>query len=111
MTTVNGQGVNLLGDWNGAEDFAADHAGRVASLIAPGAIVTRTAISEHTMANGFAENVFYYGDSAGNVYVATSTVLNQAAPTPNTLTINLPTVLNASGPCRVIPILSSRASR
>ena len=97
MTTVNGQGVNLLGDWNGAEDFAADHAGRVASLIAPDAIVTRTAISEHTMANGFAENVFYYGDSAGNVYVATSTVLNQAAPTPNMVTNNLPTVLNAFG--------------
>ena len=73
MTTVNGQGVNLLGDWDGTEDFVADHAGRVATLAAPGAIVTRTAISEHTMANGFAENVFYYGDSVGNVYVATST--------------------------------------
>ncbi len=97
MTTVNGQGVNLLGDWDGTEDFVADHAGRVATLTAPGAIVTRTAISEHTMANGFAENVFYYGDSVGNVYVASSTLLNQPAPTPNSLVINLPTVLNAFG--------------
>src|SRR5262249_40224256 len=38
-----------------------------------------------------------YGDSFGNVYVAATTNLNQQTPTPNVLTINLPTVLNAFG--------------
>ena len=33
--------------------------------------LTRAAISEHTVANGFAENVYYYGDSVGNLWVGT----------------------------------------
>jgi hypothetical protein len=96
MTSV-GKGVSLLGDWDGREDFNADHAGRVADLLTPDVIVTRTAISEHTMGNGFTENIFYYGDSAGNLYVAASTNLTQTPPAPNILTLNLPTLMNAFG--------------
>jgi hypothetical protein len=97
MTAV-GQGVNLLGDWDGQEDLVADHSGLVANMLAPGVAVTRTAISEHTMANGFPENIFYYADSVGNFTVAASTSLTTASPTPTTLLVNLPTVLNAFGP-------------
>ncbi len=97
ITNVNGQGVNLLGDWDGQEDLVADHAGRVADVLTPNVIVTRSAISEHTIANGFAEDVFYYGDSVGNLYVAASTTLNDPQPAPQLLTINLPTTVTAFG--------------
>ncbi len=96
MTNIGDQGVDLLGDWNGDEDLVVDHAGRVATL-ANGAILTRTAISEHTIANGFSEDVFYYGDSAGNVYVASTTNVSLLSPTPTLFTINLPTILGAFG--------------
>ncbi len=97
LTNVGGNGVDLLGDWDGQEDLVADHSGQVASALTPGIVVTRSAISEHTIANGFAEDVFYYGDSVGNLNVAVTTNLTLATPTPNLLTINLPTVLNAFG--------------
>ena len=98
--------VLTLGAWSGAEDFAADHSGKVddfsqKQIVNPGGTleftITREAISEHTLANGFNEDIFYYGDSFGNVYVASTTNLNSAFPTPNVITINLPTVLNAFG--------------
>src|SRR5215471_14126495 len=98
--------VLTLGDWDGLEDFSADHSGKVDdfSLIQttnPGGTleftITREAISEHTLANGFNEDIFYYGDSFGNVYVASTTNINLATPAPTVLTINLPTVLNAFG--------------
>jgi len=98
--------VLTLGDWDGREDFVADHSGKVddfslKQIFNPGGTleftITRAAISEHTIANGFNEDVFYYGDSFGNVYVASTTNLTQQSPTPNVLTINLPTVLNAFG--------------
>jgi hypothetical protein len=89
--------VNLLGDWDGEEDLVADHSGRVANMLKAGVVVTRSAISEHTMANGFNENILYYGDSVGNLYVAASNNLTTASPVPNVLTLNLPTMLNAFG--------------
>src|SRR5215471_15374500 len=98
--------VLTLGDWDGLEDFSADHSGKVddfslKQIANPGGTleftITREAISEHTLANGFNEDIFYYGDSFGNVYVASTTNLNQQTPAPNVLTINLPTVLNAFG--------------
>ena len=67
--------VSLLGDWDGREDCTADHGAKVDdfSLIEPDVdfTITRTAISEHTVANGFNENVYYYGDSISNFYVGT----------------------------------------
>ncbi len=97
--------VALFGDWDGREDFGADHFGKIddfsTKMTPPGLVLTRSAISEHTIANGFAENVFYYGDSVGNVYVAqssnTSTLSGAPLSGANIFTINLPTILNAFG--------------
>src|SRR5262249_13724166 len=98
--------VLTLGDWDGREDFVADHSGKVddfslKQIVNPGGTleftITREAISEHTMANGFNEDIFYYGDSFGNLYVASSTNLTQQTPTPTVFTLNLPTALNAFG--------------
>ncbi len=93
ITSISGQGVNVLGDWDGQEDLVADHALHVGHQVAAGAVITRTAISEHTVANGFPENIYYYGDSIGTVYV----VANTNTPTPNVFTVNVPTILNAFG--------------
>jgi hypothetical protein len=68
--------IALLGDLDGREDLVADHSLKVADVSStqvPGQTLTRFAISEHTMANGFAENLFYYGDSLGNVTVGADT--------------------------------------
>jgi hypothetical protein len=105
-TTVGGRGqlfqeVDLMADLDGSEDNVADHSGKIddlsATLTNPSQALTRVAISEHTIANGFTEDIAYYGDSLGNVTVASTTSLTDASPTPNKFTINLPTVLNAFG--------------
>jgi len=105
-TNVGGRGqpfqeVDLLGDWDGSEDNVAEHAGKVDDLSAtftnPSQALTRVAISEHTIANGFSEDIAYYGDSIGNVTVVSTTNLNQTSPTPTKFTISVPTVLNAFG--------------
>src|SRR5215471_15010436 len=91
---------DLMGDWDGAEDDTADHGGKIldsSSVPTTNFFFTRVAVSEHTIANGFKEDIFYHGDNLGNVYVSASTNLTTAAPTPNTFIINLPTVLNAFG--------------
>ena len=62
----------LLGNDDSREDFAADRAQTV-NFIFSGFTFTRTAVSEHTFANGFAENVYFYGDSVGFLYVGTDT--------------------------------------
>lgn len=68
-----------------------------ATLTNPSQALTRVAISEHAIANGFNEDIAYYGDSLGNVTVVSTTNLVQASPTPAKFTINVPTVLNAFG--------------
>ncbi|HKP13894.1 MAG TPA: hypothetical protein VJZ91_17360, partial [Blastocatellia bacterium] len=91
--------VALLADWDGREDTVADRAHKVDDFsgVAPDIdfVLTRTAISEHTIANGFAENVFYYGDSVGNVWVGVDTTGDARVDT--IFQINLPTALNAFG--------------
>jgi hypothetical protein len=91
--------IALLGDLDGREDLVADHALKIADATAslvPGQTLTRLAVSEHTIANGFAENVFYYGDSLGNVTVGSAdTTINGLIN--SSFVINLPTVLNAFG--------------
>jgi hypothetical protein len=103
--------VSLLADWDGREDLTADHEGKVDDFSqkvppgTPGFVLTRAAVSAHTRANGYNENVFYYGDSLGNLYVAQSPTLGTLfAPLPpggltgaNIFSINLPTILNAFG--------------
>jgi hypothetical protein len=91
--------IALLGDLDGREDLVADHALKVAdvtSTLVPGQTLTRFAISENTIANGFAENIFYYGDSLGNVTIGAADTTNNGAIN-NSVVINLPTVLNAFG--------------
>src|SRR5262249_6490791 len=104
VTTIGGRDnqfseVALLADWDGREDDVADRSKKVDDFsgVEPEIdfSLTRAAISEHTIANGFAENIFYYGDSVGNVWVGADTTGDGRV---DTLTqINLPTVLNAFG--------------
>lgn len=101
MTSLSGNGyfneVDLMGDFDGREDLTADHSNKVNDFgsMPQGWSLTRTAISEHTIANGFNENIYYYGDSFGNVYVA-SRAITTSLPLTTTV-LNLPTVLNAFG--------------
>src|SRR5262249_29747671 len=82
ITTIGGrdtqfQEVVLLADWDGREDCAADREQKVDDFSFaqsdPNHTLTRAAISEHTVANGFNENVYFYGDSVGNFWIGTDT--------------------------------------
>src|SRR4029078_3987836 len=82
MTTIGGRDnqfseVTLITDWDGREDCAADREQKVDDFFFVEADIdtapTRVGISEHTVANGFAENVYYYGDTLGNLWVGTDT--------------------------------------
>jgi hypothetical protein len=82
ITTIGGRDnqfseVTLIADWDGREDCAADREQKIDdfSFAEPeiDQSLTRVAISEHTVANGFAENVYYYGDTLGNLWVGTDT--------------------------------------
>lgn len=104
MTTVGGRNtqfdeVSLMADLDGREDLTADHSAKVVDFSGlftdTEQMLTRVAISEHTRANGFNENIFYYGDSVGNVYVGAD---NDGNGTVDAVTVlNVPTMLNAFG--------------
>jgi hypothetical protein len=104
MTTVGGRDtqfseVTLVADWDGREDCTADRSAKVDDFsgLEPDVdfSLTRVAISEHTIANGFTENVLYYGDSVGNVHVGIDSDGNGFVDLVHS--IHLPTVLNAFG--------------
>lgn len=104
LTAVGGRGtqfseISLLADWDGREDDSLDRAAKVVDFsgIEPDIdfALTRVAISEHTIANGFTESVFYYGDSVGNVYVGVDQDGDGFVDVAHTLA--LPTILNAFG--------------
>jgi hypothetical protein len=108
MTLLNSSGSSnyrdmmLMADADGREDLVADHAAKLSDLttvIFPsGWMLTRTAMSEHTLANGFTESVYYFGDSLGNVYVGVDTANTSGPGEITTYTVlNLPTILNAFG--------------
>jgi hypothetical protein len=67
--------VALIADWDGREDCVADREQKQDDFsfaeLEIDFTLTKVAISEHTFANGFAENVIYYGDSVGNFWVGT----------------------------------------
>src|SRR5713226_2343770 len=69
--------VALIADWDGREDCTADREQKVDDFSfaesEPDVELTHTAISEHTVANGFNQNVYYYGDSVGNLWVGVDT--------------------------------------
>ena len=103
MTNLGGRDtqfseVTLIADWDGREDCAADREVKVDdfSNVEPEIdfALTRTAISEHTIANGFNENIFYYGDSIGNVWIGADTNGDGRVDLVNQ--INLPAELGAT---------------
>jgi hypothetical protein len=61
--------VTLLADWDGREDCVADRELKIDDVSSSEAeideTISRVALSEHTVANGFNENVFYRGNSLG----------------------------------------------
>ena len=111
------QQITMIGDVDGREENVANHAmlifdpnagmpvdhkAAVKAAEIPfnvsGAVTTRVAISEHTIANGFGENIFYWGDAVGNVTVGWGDATHNGTVQPgNNFTINLPTSLNAFG--------------
>ena len=100
--TANFRDVMMMADADGREDLVADHAAKLADLttspMPSGWMLTRTAMSEHTVANGFPNSVYYYGDSLGNVYVGVDTNTGFGAASVMTYTVlSLPTILNAFG--------------
>ncbi len=110
MTAVGGRGtqfseVTLFADWDGREDLTADRSKKVDDFSTVetdiDATLTRTAISAHTVANGFNENVYYYGDSVGNVFVGVDTNPGSSSGAGDSIDavtqLHLPTLMNAFG--------------
>jgi hypothetical protein len=78
MTTVGGPGtvqdsLRLLADVDGREDLVADHQStpvdRAMAANPATEFFTRAVPSAHTIANGFSDNQFWYGDSVGRINV------------------------------------------
>src|SRR5205085_9036671 len=76
ITTIGGRDnqfseVALIADWDGREDCTADRAAKIDDFsgieVDIDFSLTRSAISEHTFANGHTFNSYYYGDSIGNL--------------------------------------------
>jgi hypothetical protein len=108
LTTIGGRDnqfseVTLIADWDGREDCAADRESKVDDFsfteIEIDVSLTRTAISEHTYSNGYLENVYYYGDSLGNLWVGTDLnpgINPTAVSSIDTLAqVNIPTLVNS----------------
>ena len=101
ITTIGGRDtqfseVALLADWDGREDCVADRSTKVDdfSTIEPDIdfTLTKAAISEVTFANGHLLNLYYYGDSVGNVYVGADIVGTSLADV--VFDANLPDLVN-----------------
>lgn len=118
ITTIGGRDnrfaeVTLIADWDGREDCAADREQKQDEfpffLTDHDQTLTRAAISEHTVANGFAENVLYYGDSLGNLWVGTDTnpgiTVSPFGAVDSLLEVNIPVLVNhaASGGFSIPP--------
>src|SRR5882724_4957626 len=105
ITTIGGRDnqfseVTLIADWDGREDCAADREQKIDDFSFVESDIdqalTRVAISEHTVANGFAENVYYYGDTLGNLWVGTDTNpgVGIGSQVDSLRQVNIPTLLN-----------------
>src|ERR1044072_7749428 len=107
ITTIGGRDnqfseVALIADWDGREDCAADREQKLDdfSFVEPeiDQSLTRTAISEHTVANGFNENVYYYGDSLGVFSIGTDTNpginVSPNGGVDSLRQVNIPTLVN-----------------
>src|SRR5205085_11771804 len=107
ITTIGGRDnqfseVTLIADWDGREDCAADREQKLDDFsFVEGDIdqtLTRAAISEHTVANGFGQNVYYYGDSLGNFYIGTDTNpgvnVSASGGVDSLVQVNIPALVN-----------------
>src|SRR5262245_602634 len=102
MTNVGGRDnqfseVTLIADWDGREDCTAERGSKIDdfSTVEPDIdfTLTKTAISEHTRGNGHPFfNVYYYGDSIGNVYMGVDLVGNSLVDI--VFAINFPSLVN-----------------
>ena len=101
ITTIGGRDtqfseVALLADWDGREDCVADRSTKVDdfSTIEPDIdfTLTKAAISEVTFANGHLLNLYYYGDSVGNVYFGADLVNDSLVDV--VFDVNLPDLVN-----------------
>lgn len=90
----NYRDVMLMADADGTEDLVSDHWTKVDDLsqseLPSGWTLTRGAISEHTVANGYTSTVYYYGDSVGNIYISADLGHNSTGQVVSTTAINLP---------------------
>ncbi|PYS25952.1 MAG: hypothetical protein DMF72_00165, partial [Acidobacteria bacterium] len=101
---VQAEEVSLIANWDGREDYNADRGQKVddfsSVLLSPNQFVTRTGVSEHTVANGFDENVYYYGDSLGNFFIGTDTnpgVNTSSSPSIDSVRqVNIPQLVNTA---------------
>ncbi len=95
--------VTVIADWDGREDCVADREQKVDDFsgieVDIDQSLIRTGISEHTYANGFNENVYYYGDTLGNFWIGTDTnpgVNIAAAGAIDTVQqVNIPQLVNS----------------
>jgi hypothetical protein len=80
MTNIGGRDnqfseATIIADWDGREDCTADREQKIDDFsgieVDIDQTLLRVGISEHTFANGYNENVYYYGDSLGNLWVGT----------------------------------------
>ena len=101
ITTIGGRDnqfseVALIADWDGREDCAADRGVKIDdfSTIEPDIdfSLTRAAISEVTFGNGHLLNLYYYGDSIGNVYFGADLV--GSALVDVIFDVNIPELVN-----------------
>jgi hypothetical protein len=101
ITTIGGintqfSEVDLLADWDGREDMTADRSAKLhdfsPALPSPNFTLTRSAISEHTYANGHGFNGYYYGDSIGNLYFGFDLAGNSIVDA--TFQCNIPSLIN-----------------
>ncbi|HJQ69266.1 MAG TPA: hypothetical protein VKA70_09850, partial [Blastocatellia bacterium] len=102
ITTIGGRDtqfseVALLADWDGREDCVADRATKIDdfSTVEPDIdfTLTKAAISEHTRGNGHPFfNIYYYGDSVGNIYIGLDGTGNSLVEF--VLVINIPDLVN-----------------
>src|SRR5215813_15265452 len=101
ITTIGGRDnqfseVALIADWDGREDCAADRGAKIDDFsgVEPDIdfSLTRAAISEVTFANGHLLNVYYYGDSVGNVWLGADLVGSSLVDV--VFQLNIPSLIN-----------------
>ena len=86
--------VQLLADWDGREDMTSDRSAKIAEKLPapPSNVFIRSAVSEHTFANGHNFNSYYSADSIGNLVFQFDTLGDPLSDV--SFTANLPTLVN-----------------